>query len=317
VSAIDSLLAITRALPGIDGVVEALRTLASRSGGGYVLAFHDISQGTFLEVIEALRPDEPVSLDDVVERLESGKSTRGLFAITIDDGYDTAVRSLSDAALARGYPLTFYLPIEFLDGTPMPSLIVRSLQTHLPHTDIQVGDSLLQLSDSVQRKRFFRDIISRMYTTCQHEYFPSVERLITSACDAGLVDRARLFNLPRAIPWEEVASLSRHPTLSFQSHGVTHQAVSALSDGQLQAEILESQRRIRECTGKSVDHFCYPYGGNESIGVRAPGIVGRYFRSGVTMVRGRADRADRALIPRIPIYEKDDRVRARVKTITT
>jgi peptidoglycan/xylan/chitin deacetylase (PgdA/CDA1 family) len=48
--------------------------------------------------------------------------------------------------------------------------------------------------------------------------------------------------------------------LEVGSHGLMHQRMSYLDDGELLAEVTESRELLRETTGQDVGGFCYPYG---------------------------------------------------------
>jgi peptidoglycan/xylan/chitin deacetylase (PgdA/CDA1 family) len=98
--------------------------------------------------------------------------------------------------------------------------------------------------------------------------------------------------------------LARGGIVSFESHGISHTAVAALGDEELEHELTASQRTIAEHTGKPCRHFCYPYGGSASIGIIAPARVARHYRSATTMARGRLGRHSLTLLPRVPIYPR-------------
>src|SRR5258708_39429480 len=67
--------------------------------GGFVLAFHVISPKHLADLVDCLRPAHPVPLSEVVQRSRNGKSTSGLFAITVDDGEGENVRALAQLFL--------------------------------------------------------------------------------------------------------------------------------------------------------------------------------------------------------------------------
>jgi peptidoglycan/xylan/chitin deacetylase (PgdA/CDA1 family) len=99
-----------------------------------------------------------------------------------------------------------------------------------------------------------------MYTRPWAEYGPRLRAITAALVERRLVDPAVL-TPPAAITWAEVATLARDPVVSFESHGVTHTAVAALSRDEREHELVASQRAIAERTGRACRHFCYPYGG--------------------------------------------------------
>src|SRR5690242_10851090 len=94
-----------------------LKYLRTRFSNGFVLAFHDIEADRLADLIESIQPAQAVPLSELVDRSKHGKTTRGLFAITVDDGVGDTVRSLSQLFRKRGWPGTFYLSTNYVDST--------------------------------------------------------------------------------------------------------------------------------------------------------------------------------------------------------
>ena len=70
---------------------------------------------------------------------------------------------------------------------------------------------------------------------------------------------------PKPITWDEIEKLSKNPIISFQSHSVTHTAVSSLNENEIEDEMIKSKEIIEQHTGLKVHSFCYPYGNEKSI----------------------------------------------------
>ena len=69
---------------------------------------------------------------------------------------------------------------------------------------------------------------------------------------------------------------------------------------QAEYEIFESRRQLQQVTGTSVDHFCYPWGENDTNVVDLVRAAG--YSSAVTTKRGPAvPQSDPLLLPRISI----------------
>ena len=120
---------------------------------------------------------------------------------------------------------------------------------------------------------------------------------------------------PSPITWPEVEALSTHDLIRFESHGITHTAMSALTEEQIAFEMKQSRDLIAGHTGRQCRHLAYPYGGEESIGGLAPSIARRYYDSSVTMSPGRVEGTDPWLLPRIPFYAENSRSLARLKLL--
>lgn len=299
-----------------SGAYRALRGPLGRARGGFVLAYHNLSAARFIEQITALAPGQPVPLDELVERHASGAPTGGLFALTFDDGVGETVRDIAAVAAVRQWPVTFYLPTRYLDEPGgMPFQWLRAIERHAPPLRLELLGQTLDLTAPGAVRDFVRRMTKVMYARPWSEYAPLLRAIAAALIERRLVDPGMLA-APAAITWSEVETLARNPLVSFESHGVSHTALSALAPGELEHELLASQRAIAERTGKACRHFCYPYGGPASIGEVAPVQVARHYRSATTMSRGRLGHHALVLLPRVPVYPHDDAELVRLKVLT-
>jgi peptidoglycan/xylan/chitin deacetylase (PgdA/CDA1 family) len=293
--------------------VESVHRLAGRFTGGFILAFHEIRPARFVELVSALQCFRAVTLSELVDRSRSGKSTSGLFAITVDDGVGENVRGLAGALLSHGWPGTFYLPTGYVDsGWGMPFQWWYKIEPFLAGRLITLNSETLDL----RPRGAVRDLWLRMETLWRTRpldaYLPLIRELVDYVqCECGITRQELTPAAP--ITWPEVSELSRSDLISFESHGVTHIAVSALTSTELAAELQESRERIEEHTGRPCRHFCYPFGSAEAIGAAAPRAAQRYYDSAVTLSMGPVDAANPWLLPRIPFYEKNSLTFAKLK----
>jgi peptidoglycan/xylan/chitin deacetylase (PgdA/CDA1 family) len=299
-----------------SGIYRALSGSLGRVRGGFVLAYHNLPAERFIEQIEALAPSRPVSLDELVERHTSGRPTGDVFAITFDDGVGDTVRAIAAVASARQWPVSFYLPTAYLDAPGgMPFQWLRAIQRNAARVRLDIDDQTVDLSDAAAVTAFAKRMTRAMYTRPWAEYGPLLRRLAAALIERGAIEPTVL-TPPAAITWDEVTTFARNPLLSFESHGVSHTAVAALSGDALVHELVSSRERITAHTGRPCRHFCYPYGSPASIGAKAPAEVARQYRSATTMSRGRLGRHDVALLPRVPVYPHDDAALVRLKVLT-
>ena len=227
----------------IPGFFNLINSSFKKESNGFICCWHDLSAEIFQNHVEALQPNRPIPLKELIERFKSGKSTSGCFALTFDDGVGSTVRDISKKCIEKGWPVTFYLPTQYLDKGILP------------------------------------------------------------------------FQNSKPISWNEVEELSKNQLISFQSHGVTHSAVSTLNEEEIEFEMLRSKKIIESHTNKKVHSFCYPYGSKESIGNTAPKIAAKHFSSAVTLIHGRIKKNNPFYLPRIGLYKEDLRSLARLKTL--
>ncbi len=301
---------------GLTGAYRVLHAPLERLRGGYVLAYHNLPGALFERQIAALAPSRPVPLDEIVERHARGAPTGGLFAITFDDGVADTVRDIASVACRRQWPVTFYLPTRYLDEPGgLPFQWLRAIERNAPACALEIGGETIDFRAPGAWRDLAKDLTRVMYTRPWAEYAPRVRAIADALLARGLVAPAALA-APPAVSWPEVASLARDAVVSFESHGISHTAVAALTPDELEHELATSRRIIAEHTGRDCRHFCYPYGGPASIGDTAPAAVARHYRSATTMSRGRLGRHALTLLPRVPVYPHDDPDQVRLKVLT-
>ena len=308
--------AIAGRLLSATGGYRALRGPLGRVRGGFVLAYHNLPAARFVEQITALAPSRPVALDEIVERHANGEPTGDLFAITFDDGVGDTVRDIARVAVDREWPVTFYLPTRYLDEPGgMPFQWLRAIEREAPAVRVEAAGEVFDFTAPGAVRAFAKRMTIIMYTRPYEEYGPRLRALADALVERGHV-KPETLQAPAAITWGEVAALARNPFVGFESHGISHAALAGLVPERLEHELAVSRDAIAGHTGRPCRHFCYPYGGPQSIGATAPSAVARHYRSATTMSRGRLGRHALPLLPRVPVYPHDDADLVRLKVLT-
>jgi peptidoglycan/xylan/chitin deacetylase (PgdA/CDA1 family) len=283
--------------------------------GGYILAYHNLPSDLFEKQIDSLAPDIPVSLSEIVSRINEGKSTSGLFAITVDDGVGKTAKELSEVCIRRKWPITYFIPTGYVNQTHLMAFQLKDkIIEFLPKRKLFFEKKEYDLQTKLGQNHFLSSLSKSLYTKNKKHYFPFLEELANEIITNGLARKKQL-KPPSPISWEEVNKLGKEPYINFGSHGISHTALSALSNEEVIDEALNSQKIIAEHTNKPCEHFCYPYGGIESIGSMAPEIIRKIYKSAVTMKRGRLNNKDLLKLPRIPIHFHDSINETRLKII--
>lgn len=275
--------------------------------GGVVLAFHEISSPQLERQLEIVAANYVfVSLSELVDRLAAGRTTRGLAAITLDDGVGSVSEDAAAIALRRGWPMTFYLPTAAIDRGQAAWYHELPVLLHAARgRTINVAGTAFVLHSESAIHRAIAALTARFCDCGEAEAVETLLRTLRAAVGTprGIDKTLALFT---PLSWPRVRELAQHHELSFEAHSVSHLAMSQLTPAQIDREMKHSQRRIEEATGMPVRHFCYPYGGLHQVGTVAASIARSMFRSAVTMARGRcSSRSDPALLPRIPLYQTD------------
>jgi peptidoglycan/xylan/chitin deacetylase (PgdA/CDA1 family) len=293
--------------------VNPLQRLMIRYSGGFVIALHEIAPKVLSGFIDCVRPAQPVHVSELVQRSKERKSTSGLFAITIDDGVGDNVRALSQLFKSRAWPATFYLPTQYLDtGDGMMFQWWRRLKPLLPHRKLELKSGVIDLSVKGALDALSKKMAQRWYSQRMDSYGPMTMELLDIVIrETGMTREA--IQPPAPIRWREVEELSRSDLIRFESHGVSHIAMSTLTEEELLFEMRHSRDVVSEHTGRPCRHLAYPFGGKESIGARAVAAAGRFYDSATTMSLGHVDNTNPYLLPRIPFYPENSKLYARLK----
>lgn len=283
-----------------------LNFLRTRFSNGFVLAFHDIQAERLADLIDSIQSSQAIPLSELVDRSKSGKSTRGLFAITVDDGVGETVRSLSRLFSKRRWPGTFYLSTNYLDSAEgMGFQWWRNLMPLLPAKRIELKSGVIDLS----RPGSVRELSKKMETMWHSQRLETYSSVTLELVE--VVRREHRLSIdtirpPEPVTWAEVAQISHDEELiRFESHGVTHAAMSSLTDEELVFEMKHSRDVISDHTGQPCRHLAYPFGSERSIGSRAAVIAQQFYDSAATMTLGSVESAHPWLLPRIPLYTEN------------
>ena len=295
--------------------VERLQQLTMRFSRGFILAFHEIHPQRLVELIGSIQPARAVHLSELVQRNKDRKSTAGLFAITVDDGVGENVRALARLFRAAGWPATFYLPTRYLDsGEGMPFQWWQRLKPFLPRKELVLRSRVLDLAPPNAVDSLFKEMERSWHSQRMESYLPMTMELVDIvARENGIAREAMRPAAP--ISWAEVAELSKNELLNFESHGVSHAAMSSLTDEELLFEMKHSRDLVSERSARPCRHLAYPFGSWQSIGTRAAAAAQRFYDSAVTMDLGHVESASPWLLPRIPLYPENSRRMAHLKIL--
>lgn len=170
-----------------------------------------------------------VSLSEVMQRWRSGRSLRGLAAVTFDDGYIGVLRHALPVLQRLKVPSTIFVTTNAPDSS------------HLFWWDWPVPGA--NASDIPLRRRLL------------HELQGDGAR-IARALD---VNAAPINQEIRAATWAELAAVEG-PLVEFGAHSVTHRSLVTLPDDALAYELRDSARVLEERLGLRPRTFAYPYG---------------------------------------------------------
>jgi peptidoglycan/xylan/chitin deacetylase (PgdA/CDA1 family) len=287
----------------------------AKKSRGFVTAFHDISPDKMEHLLDGFEGLQPVHLGELVNRAKLGKSTQGLFAITVDDGVSRTVASVAELCMRRSWPVTFFLPTENLDtGVGSAYEWWRQIQPLLRGRKFKLPSGTIEFPRTAVVDEMAAEMERLWHSASAASYLPITMELVAALREELGVSTDYL-RPPKAVAWSTVEALSRNDLFRFESHGVSHVALSAMNEKELEKELRTSRDIVSQHTGRLCRHFAYPFGSVQSIGALAPVVAQRFYDSASTMCMGSVDSADLWMLPRIPLYPKNTIMAARLKVL--
>jgi peptidoglycan/xylan/chitin deacetylase (PgdA/CDA1 family) len=190
----------------------------------------------------------------------------------------------------------------------------RVLKPLLPRKRLQLKSTVIDLTAAGAVEELSRNMERAWHSQRLESYLPTTMELAEIvAHENGPAAAAMRPAVP--ITWTQVESLSKNPLIRFESHGVSHTAMSSLREDELEFEMCHSRDVVTEHTGRPCRHLAYPFGDTTSIGDRAPAVARRFYDSATTMSLGSVDSADPWMLPRIPLYPETSIFLARLKIL--
>ena len=239
---------------GNDYFYDLSKKILKRTHGGFILSFHDLPPSVFELQIKSLLPAKPISFDDLIKRYKTNKSIDNFFAITFDDGVKNTIKENFKVCQKNNWPVTFYLPTNYLNGDNLPFQKIEILEKYLKEDEYDLPETIKDNKELTKKSKLIGYLKKVIYL--KDDIF--VKKILDYFLN--FLDLSQKKEMPEPISWAEVKEINKDPISSFQSHGVSHTACSALSEIKLKLEIKKSKKIIEDHIGDRVTSFCYPYG---------------------------------------------------------
>ncbi|NUM30856.1 MAG: polysaccharide deacetylase family protein [Bacteroidetes bacterium] len=294
----------------INSVTYFLDKIVGNYKGGFVIAYHQISENRFIEHQQLFEKLEAIPLIELLKRNKNGLNTKGLYSITIDDAYENTIEPLTQNLKV---PITIFVQTDYIKGI-IPDFVKFYIYQDLSNLDIVKNEYFNKFSIAIDN--FFSELKLILYSQKTSQFNKFCEHYADFLKTNNFISDESMKNFLPSIGPLLISKLSKNELISFESHGKSHQPVSALTKDELSHELKSSINEILQLTGKVSKIFCYPYGQQISIGNIAPELVSLLFEFAVTMNPGRIKSSNPYLIPRIPFFEKDYKLRALAKIST-
>jgi peptidoglycan/xylan/chitin deacetylase (PgdA/CDA1 family) len=216
-----------------------------------------------------------VSLSDLFHKLsQKDKSFKNLASITFDDGYKDNITNALPILEKYNCPATIFICKDFVTGKLVPwwyeieayAKIVHQLTIIWPGRNIP-KTYYTNSQDTITSSLWEIDLIMRSLNHKEQQIVLNFLR--KEFISEGNTDfRKNFSDLNLFMNENDLVQLSKHPLITIGAHTLTHPNLRNVSDSTLIEELSLSKKWLEEITGKSVDYFAYPFGGEKEVGKR-------------------------------------------------
>ncbi len=210
---------------------------------------------------------EPVSLDEMAERLKRGSSRSRFVCLTFDDGYRDNLEWAYPILKQHRIPFAIYLTTGVPDG--QPCLWWRTIDRAVaaaPEIEIAVGSAPRRLAcRTAAEKRAAVAEVHRLLRALPDE--AQLRAVIADlAARAGVDACAPTREL--GLTWDELRMLAADPLVTIGAHTVSHPILRKHPVHEARREMESGAARIKDMLGTAPEHFSYPYGDAGAAGPR-------------------------------------------------
>ncbi len=207
-----------------------------------------------------------ISLDDVPQRLKSGKKSRPFVCFTFDDGY----RDNRDHAypILKKYnaPFTVYVPSAYPNGqADLWWVVLEDVLRTAKELTVLIDGTKRQLSlhTDAEKNQAYDEIYWWLRSISEKDARRFVQDLADSV---GWCPKQRADEL--LLNWDELLDFSKDPLVTIGGHTKNHFALAGLSAAEAESEIREGNQHLQNVLRQHIRHFSYPYGSSECAGSR-------------------------------------------------
>ena len=244
-----------------------------------------------------------VSLDQLSEIINSDtKPEHPFIAFTIDDGYLDNYTLAFPVFERQQIPFAIFVATDFIDKEAilwwdiLEDLILRNYS-------IKMGEDTYRCQTFQEKWDVFRILREKILLFNQTK----IEEDLKEAFNYYDIDWYEPVRR-QAMSWEQVKEISQHPLCTIGGHTVSHLALNKLSDQEFRKEIADGVAKLQSATGKSIQHFAYPYGSPNEIGEREYKLISEFnFKTVFTAYGGcitESNRHQTTHLPRVYLHEQ-------------
>lgn len=224
-----------------------------------------------------------ISLDEMHQRMVSGKTGRRFVCLTFDDGYRDLQRWGYPLLKKYEVPFAIYIPTSFPDRlgdlwwVALEMVIANNSRIGLT---IDGKDRFFECASLREKRELYDEVYGWLRSM---KTYDEIIRVVRDLAACHKVDMAALCR-DLCMSWEELAQLAADPLVTIGAHTVNHAMLRKIpSDAAVRAEMDMSRSVIEAALGVRPQHLAYPVGDPTSAGPREFRIAAELgFKTAVT-----------------------------------
>jgi peptidoglycan/xylan/chitin deacetylase (PgdA/CDA1 family) len=253
-----------------------------------------------LDLLAARRRVVPLST--LVNTVLAGGDSRGMVALTFDDGYLNNVECAARVLKEYSMSAAFFIATGFVgaqrwvwtDRVEHVMEVAEAQDTTVAWSD--GGTFRAQLTSQPDRARCVREVKSQL----KHLDWQIAEGRVHELGAALKVPESAPHGQYRFMSWDQARELAQSG-FEVGAHTINHAILSRVPLASAEAEILGSQAQVRTATGGCCPTFCYPNGKFSDFTPGVQEICARNFDAALSAEPGAVRREDRFALRRIGV----------------
>lgn len=249
-----------RLLAGPEPAILMYHRVAQPLADPWGLAVSPANFAAQMRVLKRLR--QPVSLDEMAQRLANGTLHKRMVAVTFDDAYRDVLTNAKPVLQELGIPATVFVVTGKLGDERgfwwdrlATAVMAGKLPERLPPLSF-LGGTEWKAADQAREMEDRDALHLRLWETIR--LLPAGEREAATdevcAAFTGAADPAPVMTEA------ELGNLAAGGLISIGAHTMTHPSLPSLSAGGQRAEITGSKERLEAILGQPIRRLAYPFG---------------------------------------------------------
>ncbi|HIE59431.1 MAG TPA: polysaccharide deacetylase family protein [Hydrogenothermaceae bacterium] len=224
---------------------------------------------------------EFISLDELYDILKNQKKVNKKIIFTLDDGYKDNYEIAYPIFKKHNVPFTIYLTTSFPDKNALLWWYVLE-DLIIKNDELIVGNIRYVCKTYEDKNKVFLEIRNKILKLDQKNLLKELNTLFKNYKIDWFSKNNQL-----CMSWEDVINLSKDSLCTIGNHTKNHYVFNKLSEDEIIDEVEGANKKIEEKIGKKVEHFAFPYGGKDEVGLREFQIIKRFnFKTVTTTRRG-------------------------------